>query len=120
MEKYHRGSICPFFPGNLDKEYYKDVLEKIGFKDVRSERKDTIIEYNPGQENFENLLQVREQSFAIPESLKNRFKRETLKFLAELLDGPETGPLHYTSREIYLFAVKPFDSNVSEVEKPSV
>ncbi|GFY50467.1 uncharacterized protein TNIN_76831 [Trichonephila inaurata madagascariensis] len=75
----HRDQTSPlplFFPGNVERDYYKDMLEMIGFLDVRSEREELPLTFNDELDFREKLFRERDTIFyEPPQELRDEFQR---------------------------------------------
>ncbi|GFV38094.1 uncharacterized protein TNCV_4204041 [Trichonephila clavipes] len=97
-----------FFPGNMERNYYKNMLKRIGFRNVRSEREELPLRYNNGADFLEKQFRVRDMTFCEPpEELRGEFQRESRDLIWEEFG---TGPTRFILHTIYLFAVKPSNS----------
>ncbi|GFT77548.1 hypothetical protein NPIL_20011 [Nephila pilipes] len=116
MEKwkqYMKGPSPHFIPGSLETDYYKDLMEEIGFQEVRSEIKDVKLSFSNYQSCLRELLPIGRSLLDIPAEKMNDFKRDSLQLFRELIGWSE-GPMNYTASELVLFAVKPLESSDSE------
>ncbi|GFR28662.1 jhamt [Trichonephila clavata] len=75
----YRRNVMPFFtPANLEDEYYKDVLETIGFRVARCERSDVQLQFLNDQSLLRELLSIAVVILKIPEDKMTQFKEESL------------------------------------------
>ncbi|GFU28130.1 hypothetical protein NPIL_612661, partial [Nephila pilipes] len=110
--------IPPYFPGKLERGYYKNVMQSVGFQDVRSEIINIPLVYRTDDICLNELLQITKGIFNIPPERNDEFKCDLLKRFKNIV-GSKSEPICYTIVEILLFAVKPSISLPSENESES-
>ncbi|GFU06139.1 uncharacterized protein NPIL_197751 [Nephila pilipes] len=117
MEKwtpYLRSGVWPhFITGNMGTDYYKNLLEEIGFQEVRSERKDVPLSFSDYRSCLRELLPIGRSRLNIPDERMDEFKRDSLQVFKSLI-GWREGPMNYIASEVSLFAVKPLESKDSD------
>ncbi|GFR00022.1 jhamt [Trichonephila clavata] len=109
------GPFVPnLYPPEHGEQYYKELLEKIGFKDVRATEEERRVPYDT-EEDFEEkfLDELMDNLDILPED-EERFKAEVLE-LFEKTFGRYEGKRCYVSVHLNLFGVKPMESSDSEI-----
>ncbi|GFU14303.1 uncharacterized protein NPIL_413521 [Nephila pilipes] len=105
--------ISPYFPGKLEKDYYKNVMQSVGFQEVRSEIINIPLVYRNDEICLNELLQIIEGIFNIPPERNDEFKCDLLECFKNII-GSKSEPICYTIVGLFLFAVKPSISLASE------
>lgn len=105
-KKYRVINVIAFFPGSLETKYYKEMMKRIGFQDVRPEMRDIITSYDT-DDSRKKLFSITKKYFCIPPELMHEFEQESMIILDQVIDKDENGSMEYKCREIHLFAVKP-------------
>ncbi|GFT65128.1 uncharacterized protein NPIL_66211 [Nephila pilipes] len=98
--------IPPYFPGKLEKDYYKNVMQSVGFQDVRSQIINIPLVYSNDDICLNELLQIIEGIFKIPGERNVEFKCDLLECFKNII-GSKSEPVCYTIVGLHLFAVKP-------------
>ncbi|GFV74351.1 uncharacterized protein TNCV_5127941 [Trichonephila clavipes] len=100
----YRRHVTPLFtPANIEDNYYKNVLENIGFRVVRCEGIDAKLQFL----NDQSLLtEIAEVLFDILVDKMSQFKEESVKLYKELIGYSGSGPLQYEASELLLFVIK--------------
>ncbi|GFV00603.1 uncharacterized protein TNCV_915431 [Trichonephila clavipes] len=103
----YRRHVTPLFtPANLEDNYYKNVLEDIGFRVVRCERRDVKLQFLNDQSLLTELLAIAEALLDIPADKMLQFKEESVELFKELIGYSGSGPLQYEASELLLLAIK--------------
>ncbi|GFT34936.1 hypothetical protein NPIL_588561 [Nephila pilipes] len=110
--------ISPYFPGKLEKNYYKNVMQSVGFQEVRSEIINIPLVYRNDEICLSELLQIIEGIFKIPGERNVEFKCDLLECFKNII-GSKSEPVCYTTVGLFLFAVKPSINLASENESES-
>ncbi|GFQ86795.1 jhamt [Trichonephila clavata] len=98
------------YPTEHGEQYYKELLEKIGFKDVRATEKEKWLPFDT-EENFEEIfIKGLVNNLEISREDSETFKAEVLE-LFEKTFGRYEGKLCYVSVHLNLFGVKPMESS---------
>ncbi|GFR28661.1 jhamt [Trichonephila clavata] len=104
--QYKRESTPFFIPANQEDNYYKDMLEDLGFRVVRCERKDVQMQFSSDQSLLKILLPIAKTNLNIPADRMTQFKEESVSLFKILINYSGNGPLHYKASEILLLAIK--------------
>ncbi|GFS86945.1 uncharacterized protein TNCV_1280121 [Trichonephila clavipes] len=104
----YRISLMPFFTqANLEDEYYKVVLEYIGFRVVRCEKRDVQLLFLNDQSFLREFLAYTTVFLKIPEDRMAQFKEESVSHFKVLIGYSGSGPLRYEASELLLLAINP-------------
>ncbi|GFQ71226.1 jhamt [Trichonephila clavata] len=103
----HKGTHDPeMYSKERDEQYYRRMLEEIGFHNVRSKREQAIISF-PLDENCKaHLLELYLTFFKKPSENVNEIKEELFKIYKEMVDRYKE-KLCYRIMLLKLFGVKP-------------
>ncbi|GFS54387.1 hypothetical protein TNIN_409691 [Trichonephila inaurata madagascariensis] len=104
--QYKREGTPFFIPANQENNYYKNVLEDLGFRVVRCERKDVQIQLFSDQSLLKILLPIAKTNLNIPADRMAQFKEESVSLFKSVINYSGSGPLHYKASEILLLAIK--------------
>ncbi|GFS33327.1 hypothetical protein NPIL_279151, partial [Nephila pilipes] len=110
--------ISPYFPGKLEKNYYKNVMQSVGFQEVRSEIINIPLVYRNDEICLNELLQITKGISKIPRKRKVEFELDLLDSFKNIICS-KSEPVCYTIVGLLLFAVKPSISLSSENESES-
>ncbi|GFY68552.1 uncharacterized protein TNIN_76441 [Trichonephila inaurata madagascariensis] len=103
----YRINPMPFFAkANIEDVYYKFLLEDIGFRVVRSEKRDVQLQFLNDQ-SFLKFLAYSTILLKIPEDRMTQFKEESVSLFKRLIGYSGSGPLCYEASELLLLAIKP-------------
>ncbi|GFT93795.1 uncharacterized protein NPIL_8221 [Nephila pilipes] len=110
--------IPTYLPGKLEKDYYKNVMQSVGFQEVRSEIINIPLVYRNDEICLNELWQITKGISKIPRNRKLEFEFDLLESFKNIICS-KSEPVCYTIVGLLLFAVKPSISIVSENESES-
>ncbi|PRD35481.1 UNVERIFIED_CONTAM: jhamt [Trichonephila clavipes] len=107
------------YPPDHGSLYYKEMLEKIGFKDVRSVQQEKRFCFPTDQEFKDSVLEGLKVKLKLSPEAAETFNEEMLE-LYETEVGRYEGKLCYVSVQLNLLAVKPMESLDSKSKETTV
>lgn len=106
--RQYRKNVPPlFFPGNMEDDFYKNLLEDIGFQVVKCERIDVRLQFSSEQHCLRELLLFGRAILDIPQERMVEFKEDSLRVFKDLIGYSGSGRLRYETSDLLLLAIKP-------------
>ncbi|GFR00019.1 jhamt [Trichonephila clavata] len=102
-------SLGNMYPPEHGKQYYKDMLEKIGFKHVRAFEEERNLPFNTDECFKDSILERFRIHYKISPEAAETLQEEVLE-LYENVVGRRDGKLCYVTVQLNLLGVKPMES----------
>ncbi|GFS43531.1 hypothetical protein NPIL_170091 [Nephila pilipes] len=98
-----------FYPNECRKQYYKEMLERVGFHDVRANEERKTLPYSTDEQCKEVLSKTLKKYFKVPREKEDEFIDEAFQIYVKI-DSIADGKPYYHSLILTLFGVKPVES----------
>ncbi|GFY37725.1 hypothetical protein TNIN_462381 [Trichonephila inaurata madagascariensis] len=121
MYKFLKAGALPenLYPPDNENQYYKEMLERIGFKDVRAFEEEKRFCF-PTDECFkDSIVELYKVKLKIPPEAAETFEKELIE-LYEREVGRYEGKLCYVSVRLNLLGVKPLERSDSKSKETTV